>query len=132
MRRSLLSLAVSLCVLVGCRKKASNTPVVSPSGQYRVAATINRDKADQTKYLCLKLHLGEPGGKGVQSLQTGVSATMKWSLGWMPEGDVVVLYSSDVGTQAYKVGGEGDLREIQINDEIISRGKQLKEDKYGK
>ena len=132
MRRAFLSLAISLCVLVGCRKKASNAPVISPSGQYHVGATVNRDKAEKTKYLCLKLHLINPAGKEVPSLQTGVSATMKWALGWMPEEDIVVLYSSDVGTLAYKIGAEGDWRKIQPNDEIIRRGKQLKEDKYGK
>ena len=130
---SLLVLVLPLLVL-GCRRRSSMTQRYSygsSSGNYQVIVTTNRDKTDETKYLCLQLHLADAGGRELHVLQTGASNTMKWALGWMPEKDVVVLYSSDIGTTAYELTPEGRLRQVNATDQIVVRGKQLNGQKYG-
>ena len=62
---------------------------------------------------------------------TGASDAMKWAVGWTPTEDVVVLYSSDIGTIAYDIEN-GQLVKIQrIDPEIRNHAERLYENKYG-
>lgn len=132
MKNALFLLTISLCLLGGCRRRrtALSNAVVSPSGKYKAAATVNRDRTDRTKYLCLKLHISDAAETQVTVIQTSASNTAKWALGWMPNKDIVVLYSADIGTQAYRPAAKGIFNSVEVTDEIIRRGKQLKEEKY--
>ena len=132
MKNVLLFLTISLCLFTGCRWKRTSlsTAVFSPSGKYKAAAEVNFDRKDKTKYLCLKLHLSDAAAKQVTVIQTSASDTQKWALGWMPDEDIVVLYSADIGTRAYRPAAKGIFNSVEVTDEIIRRGKQLKEEKY--
>ncbi len=123
-------LSIALITLLGCgsRRYPIKTDI-SPSGKYQIKATINTDESDRTKYLCVKLHLLDVQGKELSQLQTGASHRMKWALGWMDDDDIVVLYSSDIGTYAYKTENN-TLVNIKTTDAIINRGEQLKKLKY--
>ena len=55
---------------------------------------------------------------------------MKWALGWVKDKDIVVLYSSDIGTYAYAVEDGTRLVEIDTDDTIIQRGDELKKQEY--
>ncbi len=75
----LMVLAVSGC----SRPDFSARTVVSPSGRYQIKVTINRDQADKSKYLCLRLHLLDSAGSDLFQLQTDASDRMKWAVGWL-------------------------------------------------
>ena len=56
---------------------------------------------------------------------------MKWAEGWMSDEDVVVLWSSDIGTTAYAVKGQELLRQDEVSNEIRTRARELYKSKYG-
>jgi hypothetical protein len=121
-----------IILIGGCsRKDESLRKYTSPSGNYLVSASVNKDKSDKTKYLCLKLYLWNNSQDKLFSLQTEASSTMKWALGWMETADIVVLYSSDIGTRAYSINNNR-LDPIELSQDIIKRGDDLKYKKYKK
>ena len=105
--------------------------IESPSKNYFINATVNKNKDDKTKYLCLVLHLYDDSKKEIDKYQTGASDRMKWALGWFKEDDIIVLYSSDIGIVAWKITNNKLLIIDEISGEIIKRGIELKEIKYG-
>ena len=68
-------------------------------------------------------------GKMLSQVQTGASAKMKWSIGWMKNQDIVVLYSTDIEIYAYKIENN-TLKNIKATSVMISRGTQLKNLEY--
>jgi len=133
MKNALLVLTICVCVVGGCRRRGlgSSAAVFSPSGKYKAAVTVNRYRTDRTKYLCLNLHLSDAAGAKTTVIHSSASDTAKWALGWMPNKDIAVLYSADIGPQAYQAGPQGIFVSREVTEEIISRADQLKLEKYG-
>ena len=124
--RKIIVLSITASIILGCGPQKYPIEIVnSPSGKYQIKATINTDESDKTKYLCVKLHLLDAQGKELSQLQSSASHTMKWAIGWMEKDDIVILYSSDIGTYAYQIENN-TLKKIKITDVIIKRGEQLK------
>ena len=64
------------------------------------------------------------------AVSTGASNGQKWAIGWSAN-DVLVLYSSDIGTYSYDIKDDG-LRERSPEDDEIEVGRSSYERKYGK
>lgn len=109
---------------------AAQSAISSPSGKFQIKTSINQDKSDPTRYLCVKIYLLDTKGNELAQLQTGASDRMKWATGWMKEQDIIVLDSSDIGTHAWEIKANNDIKEIKIDNEIIGRGDELKASKY--
>ena len=128
--KKVIAISLILLPIFGCGPSRDIAKVVdSPSGKYKIKATINKSKTDPTKYLCIHMTLLDSKGNVLSRLQTGASHIMKWAVGWMNKRDIVVLYSGDIGTYAYKIENN-KLKEIKTTPAIISRGNQLKNLKY--
>jgi len=128
--RKIIILSIIASIILGCGPQKYPIEIVnSPSGKYQIKATINTDESDKAKYLCVKLHLLDAQGKELSQLQSNVSQTMKWAIGWMGKDDIVIFYSSDLGTYAYKIENN-TLKKMKTTDVIIKRGEQLKKLKY--
>ena len=121
-----------LLLFIGCgANKLVNEIIPSPSKKYKIQSTVNTDKTDRTKYLCIKLHLLDTKGKELFQLQTSASTTMKWALGWMEKDDILILYSSDIGTNAYTIENSM-IKRVNTTEEFITYGNYLKKKKYKK
>lgn len=105
--------------------------VASPDGDFVVAAIPNDSKSDPTKYRCIRLILENRNGNALSAIQTNVSDGQKWAVGWMESENVIVIQSSDIGTQAYNIESN-ELSQISITPEIKARAKELKMAKYGR
>lgn len=83
---------------------------------------------DKTSLRALK------GGRGATKaeiqFQTGASNSQKWALDWA-RGDIIVLYSSDIGVYAYELTG-GKIVERLANEDEKEVGRNAYEKKYGK
>jgi hypothetical protein len=123
---------VGMLFLIGCSPMMRPAErVASPSGTFVVAAISNESKSDPTKYRCIRLILEHRNGNSLSAVQTGTSDDHKWAVGWMPTGDIVVLQSSDIGTQAFTVQSNA-LVQTTISTEIEVLAKQLEQAKYGR
>ena len=119
-------------LLAGCSPAISRMDrAPSPTGDMIVAAVPNESKADPTKYRCLQLILMDHTGNTLSTIQTGASDGQKWAVGWMKTGSIVVLQSSDIGTQAYAAESNG-FTQVMLNPEIEARATELKRSKYEK
>jgi len=95
--RKIIILSIIASIILGCGPQKYPIEIVnSPSGKYQIKATINTDESDKAKYLCVKLHLLDAQGKELSQLQSNVSQTMKWAIGWMGKDDIVIFHSSDL------------------------------------
>ena len=128
MKTTILILAMA-AMIAGC-SPAPTTPIPSPSGKYLVHATINREKSDRTKYLCVRLILTRLTGETITETQTGASHVHKWAIGWMTNQDVIILQSSDIGTHAYEITTNETVSDIPVTPEMENRAQLLKKEKY--
>ena len=120
-------------LILGCSGAPSVAlrPIPSPSRTYTVTPSINTSTKDRTRYLCVAFDVTDNSGATVGHVQTGASDGMRWALGWHDDG-TIVLYSSDIGTYAWKLDANGRLSEaaLPISDELRMTGKQLVLQKY--
>lgn len=124
--------SIGILLLTACGPLMKPTVrVESPDGDYVVAAIPNDNKSDPTKYRCIRLILEHRNGNVLSALQTSVSDGQKWAVGWMETENIIVLQSSDIGTQAYSIESN-ELNPIEITPAIEIRAAELKKAKYGK
>lgn len=128
------SLLITLAAIVllgasGC-STSDQTPVVSPSGSYSVSASVDTKNRQSRNYAIVMLHLVGESGEEFLPVRTGAGDAQKWALGWMPTQDVVVLYSSDIGTLAYEIEDTGLVRIDKLSDDIRRRADELYSTKY--
>jgi len=95
----------------GCRGRvdtvASYKEVIpSPDGTRLLICTVNPDRSDATKYLCVRFRVIVPDVREECNIQTGASHTMRWSMRW-DGNDAVVLESSDIGTLRWRRAADG-------------------------
>ena len=128
------ALILGMLVCSGCgpfMKDHHGSPVKSPGGRYAVFATVNRTDQNSPDYAYVVMHLTDADGKELHVYRSRAGDANKWALGWMPEEDVVILQSSDVGSMAFRID-HGKLVEVSpISDEMYARAKVLKAEKYG-
>ena len=106
--------------------------MVSPSGDFTVFPSVDARNKNSRNYGIVMLHLAKTSGEAFPPVRTGAGDVQKWAVGWMPEEDIVVLYSSDIGTLAYKVEDAGLVRIAELSDEIHSRANELYATKYNR
>lgn len=93
-------LLVLLCVLTyGCssRSPVPSAPVPSPSGKYLAITSVNQDKPNPQRDLCVIIEITDTSGKLLYRQITGASDRMRWSIAWDGD-DKLILDSSDIGT----------------------------------
>jgi hypothetical protein len=104
---------------------------LSPSGNYYIFATVNRTDKNKSNYADVVLHLLDKSENILETYTSKAGDAQKWALGWMPNEDIVILQSSDVGDMAFKIE-ENKLVEIEpLDKSMYERAKQLYEIKYG-
>ena len=114
-----LALAAGLVHLIGpSRRIAESRTVVSPDGRRVVKATINANRADPRKYLCVKIRIENVAGEVELDEQTGASQVIRWSAGWSGN-DRVILRSSDMGPLGWQLGPDGTWKPLPPNDPAI-------------
>ena len=119
--------AAAFCA-VSCTA-AEPPEILSPSGRYRIVATIDQaaDRAEQHPHIFLRLL--DSSGRELFVVDSRASDYQKWALGWMPDSDTVVLYSSDIGTRVYAIEN-GQLLGIGVTASSQARACQLYEIRY--
>jgi hypothetical protein len=103
------------CLLSLCScKQTNNKAIISPSKHYQLQFSINESHTDATKYKCIILKLYNSHRELLSTLQTGVSDYSKWSIGWHPVNDTIIVGSKDIGNYAYRIVNSKNLKEIKI------------------
>ncbi len=97
---------------------------MSPSGTYFISAIVYEG--------IVFVRLSSKERKQLHQIRSGTSVYQKWAIGWMPDRDTVVLYSSDIGTLAYDVIGDELIRVQPPNQypDVMRRGEDLYTMKY--
>ena len=104
---------------------------VSPSGEYRICATVNGTDDRKPNYADVVLHLLDSKGAEIYTKVSGVGDAHKWALGWLENQDIVILYSVDIGSLAYKIENMKLIELPQLTEEMKSRALYLRKEKYG-
>ena len=93
--------------------------------------SVNQSKADPTKYLCVAFDIHDKSGGLLHSIQSSASDIQKWSIGWFDD-VTIVLYSSDIGTYAWKLADDGTISELPhpLPAELQTHGDRIKAAKY--
>jgi hypothetical protein len=128
---SVVLVVAAALVLASCFRVEDHlgSTVPSPSGQYGVFATVNLTDPDAADYRGVIVHLLDAEGRELASIDTNASNVHKWALGWMPDADIVVLMSADIGTRVYRVLGTG-WEEVARTAAIEARACELYEARY--
>jgi hypothetical protein len=126
MRR--IALIFFIFTFAGCALKTQEV-VRSMSVSYSLKTEISGDEAGPIKRRCVRLRIVDESTGKELTYQTGASDNMKWAVGWFNE--VLVLYSSDIGTRAYDIK-DGKIIERPANEEEKEIGRKAYEKKYGK
>lgn len=104
-------LVVAMVAFAGCGAPAELTAIASPDGTMTLTPSVNQSKADQTKYLCVAFDIHDAAGGLLHSVQSGASAIQKWAIAWFDD-STIVLYSSDIGTYAWKLADDGTIAKL--------------------
>ena len=120
----LLSLAA--CHFIDDYKSAQ---IASPTKKYKLIATVNRTNHDRKDFASVVVHLYDSYGHLLSEVDTRAGDANEWAAGWDKSRDTVILYSSDIANKAYKIE-YGELRSIELTDEINKRANELGKDKY--
>lgn len=99
------------CILfISCDHSGVNS-ITSPNGNLILMTSVNTDKTDLTKYLCVKFQITDTSGKVLYVEQTGASDRMGWEMKW--DGDTrIVLKSSDIGTYTWEQQPDGSWHAV--------------------
>jgi hypothetical protein len=102
----------------------------SPSGEYLLNVELcNRNNAADKYILMFRLtdEMSE-----LDYVRTGASDVQKWAVTWYNE-KIVVLNSSDIGTNAWTVGREGKMISVwPVTKDMESKGDEAYKKKYGR
>ncbi|MDO7886409.1 hypothetical protein [Hymenobacter cheonanensis] len=88
----------------------------SPQADYSIKSKVNRLDSNRKDYALVKLFLFDKNHKQLDSLNTHASDVMAWAVGWANANNLVV-YSGDVGTQAWAVNG-GKFQPIAVTQTL--------------
>ena len=98
MPRGVATVLMFVAVLgAGCdRPKAVASVRKSPDGTMTLTTSVNRGKANPTRYFCVVVDITDASGRTLHHEVTPASDTQRWSIRWMGN-DAILLESSDVG-----------------------------------
>lgn len=125
-------LLLLLLVGVSCKRQATEHAVLrSPSGKYELRSTVNREITDNAAFRCIVLHVRDVGsGRELMSRQTSISERVRWVAGWMPDEDVLVVESVDVGVRAYRPSESGTWIDTTVSPAVRERAAALLTEKF--
>ena len=125
-----------LAAITGCGSPFGSTstalkPIASPDGTMNLTPSVNQSKADPTKYLCVAFDIHDATGGLLHNVQSGASDIQKWAIGWFDD-STIVLYSSDIGTYAWKLADDGTIAQLPhpLSAELNDYGDRIKASKY--
>lgn len=119
-----------LLLWVACQTTThQNQKIWSKSKCYYFQTSVNRTNASKDDYADVVLHVFDSAGSLIDIYNTRAGDFNKWAVGWDLQGDTIVLYSADIGTQAWQIINDS-LSSVQITDALESRAEQIKTAKY--
>jgi hypothetical protein len=116
-------------LLVASCTRIEHPQLISPSGNYQSTVEVAGKEAG-TRRNCVSIIINDLRTNRQMRFQTGAADTQKWAIGWSPE-DVLVLYSSDIGTYAYEVHGNAIVEKAKPTATEIETGRLAYEKTYG-
>lgn len=129
----ILYAGIAACLMpIFCSSPTDCAPIKSPNGSLTLIPSVNQSKNDLTKYHCVAFDITDSTGARLHHVQSGASDRMKWAIGWFND-STVILYSSDIGTRAWKLNDDKSSDEVPypLPPELIAFGDRLKSEKYG-
>jgi hypothetical protein len=120
-----------LLSLVGCRLIGDykSNKIISPTKKYYLIATVNRIDNDKKDYASVVIQLYGFNGKLMSDFDTRAGDANKWAVGWDKSSDTIILFSSDINNEAFKIEN-GEIKPIERFDEINKRADELYKEKY--
>ncbi len=66
-------------------------------------------------------------GEEIGRIPTSASNRMRWAVGWHDD-STIVLYSSDIGVTAWKIGDDGQLVEVPqpLSENVKATGERIR------
>ena len=124
------------CLLITCTLLATSCSVMdhesdfidSPKASYSIKSKVNRSDSGRKDYALVTLFLFDKNHKQLDSLNTHAGDAMAWATGWA-DTTSIVLYSSDIGTQAWKVSG-GKFHPTIVTVTVSKQADILYKNKY--
>ena len=123
-----LSILLIFLILIDCSDYETET-YTSKTGNYSVKATVNRTNKKAEDYSYVIIHIYNKNKEEIQKINSRAGDLNKWSLGWTPCGDTIILQNSDIGDQAWTII-DGEARNIEMTKELYERAKELKKENY--
>lgn len=114
----LLGLLVVSIANFGCAVRNGKTRCFSPSGEYFFETSINRNRSDLRRYLCVVVTIYDRTGKEVEEIQTGASSNMRWDIGW-GDNDSILLDSGDIGKYKWEKVSSSRWELRYINPDVV-------------
>ena len=102
--------------------------IESPTGSYLIKATVNRTNKSKEDYAYVIINVYD-GQEKLFDFNSEAGDAQKWALGWTAKGDTIILQTSDIGDRAWIIDTNGP-KEIEMTNELYSRAKELKAEKY--
>ena len=134
--RFAIILVLALAPFIGCGSpfgsaRSALKPIASPDGTMTLTPLVNQSKADPTKYLCVAFDVHDKSNTFLHQVQSSASDIQKWAIGWFDD-STIVLYSSDIGTYAWKIAGDGSISQLPhpLPAEINDYGDRIKASEY--
>ncbi len=125
-------------MLSGCfSENYQEGPFKAPSNKYSVIAKVNQSNEELDNYADVRLFLLNQQKQVIDSVNSGAGDFSKWAAGWMSHADTVVLFSSDIGTSAWRIKDDR-FEKLPLEDDtvrargILQRAVHLKGLKYNK
>jgi hypothetical protein len=120
-----------LLSLAGCRLISDyrSDKIISPTKRYYLPATVNRTDHTKKDYASVIIQLYGFNGKLISGFDTRAGDANKWAVGWDRSRDTIILFSSDMDNEAFKIEN-GEMKPIELSDEINKRAEELKKEKY--
>lgn len=96
----------------------------SPSGNFGYTPSFSEDGI-------VYLDLFDGSNEHIHAVRTGASVHQKWASGWHIDQDIVILYSSDIGTRAYSIKDDKLVELRSMTPDIESQATALYKQRYG-
>ena len=124
---AIIALNISLSA---CHFKDYKTPsITSPSGNFKISATVNRTNKNSADYAKIIIRLSDKNNRKLADINTGAGDAQKWAIGWTSSGDTIVLQSSDIGNKAWVIKNNKPIQ-IKMTKQLNQRAEWLKSLKY--
>lgn len=123
-----LTLAMSIAGCDNIRNQHSSK-AGSPSGKYSFSTFINQSDKSSAEYGYVVIDLFDADGNKISSLNTAINSFKKWAIGWDSSSDIIVMYTREMGTFAWKIEN-AQLISIEVTDDIEKQADVLRTEKY--